>query len=84
LFYAGNLLQWAVTPQQLLYYYYYFPAAMTLGILIALALRDMPQRVFGVRLNLVCLVAASCVFIFCFPHMAHLEAPFDCAFGCWV
>jgi dolichyl-phosphate-mannose--protein O-mannosyl transferase len=82
--YAGNLLQWAVTPQRLLYYYYYFPAAMILGVLIALALQDLPKRVFGLRLSLVCLIVAGCVFLFCFPHMAHLEAPFDCALGCWV
>ena len=84
LLYAGNLLQWAVTPQRLLYYYYYFPAAMILGVLIALALQDLPKRVFGIRLSLICLIVAGCVFLFCFPHMAHLEAPFDCALGCWV
>jgi dolichyl-phosphate-mannose-protein mannosyltransferase len=84
LLYVGNLLQWAVTPQRLLYYYYYFPAAMLMGITIALALQDLPERIFGIRPSVICLVAASCVFLFCFPHMAHLESPFDCALGCWV
>lgn len=82
--FVGNLLQWAVTPQKLLYYYYYFPAAMLLGICIAVALQDLPRQVCGVRLTIVCLIAATCVFLFCFPQMAHLQAPFDCAFGCWV
>lgn len=81
--YLGNLLQWALTPQRLLYYYYYFPAAMFLGIAIPVALKRMPARVFGVRLGIVCVVAAGCAFIYCFPHMAHLEAPFDCMLGCW-
>jgi len=81
--YAGNLLQWALTPQRLLYYYYYFPAAMFLGIAIPVALRGMPARVFGVRLGVVCAVAAGCAFIYCFPHMAHMDAPFDCMLGCW-
>jgi hypothetical protein len=84
LLYAGNLLQWAVTPQRLLYYYYYFPAAMLLGLLIVLALQEMPERVFGIRLSLACLILAGCAFLFCFPRMAHLESPFDCAFGCWI
>jgi dolichyl-phosphate-mannose-protein mannosyltransferase len=84
LLYAANLLQWAVTPQKFLYYYYYFPAAMLLAVMIALALKDLPNRVLGIRPGTVCLLAASCAFLFCFAHMAHLEAPFDCALGCWV
>ena len=81
--YAGNLLQWAITPQKHLYYYYYFPAAMFLGIAIAVALHRLPARVLGVRLSLLCVVAAGCVFLFCYPRMARLDAPFDCALGCW-
>jgi len=84
LLYLGNMLQWAVTPQKLLYYYYYFPAAMLMGVLIALALQGLPNRILGIRPSLVCLIAATCVFLFCFPHMAHLESPYDCALGCWV
>jgi dolichyl-phosphate-mannose-protein mannosyltransferase len=83
LLYFGNLLQWAVTPQKLLYYYYYFPAAMFLGVAIPIALHRLPSRLFGVRLTTICLLAAGAVFLFCYPHMAHLEAPFDCALGCW-
>jgi dolichyl-phosphate-mannose-protein mannosyltransferase len=83
LLYTANLLQWAVTPQKMKYYYYYFPAAMFLGVAIALALRDLPQRLFGIRLSILCLIPAACIFLFCFAHMAHLESPFDCALGCW-
>jgi dolichyl-phosphate-mannose-protein mannosyltransferase len=83
LLFAGNLLQWAVTPQRCLYYYYYFPAAIFLGVAIAVALRHLPTRVCGVRLALLCVVAASVVFVYCYPRMAHLESPFDCALGCW-
>jgi dolichyl-phosphate-mannose-protein mannosyltransferase len=83
LLYAANLAQWAVTPQTLLYYYYYFPAAMLLGISLALALQDLPRRIRGVRPSIICITIAACVFLYCFPHMAHLDAPFDCALGCW-
>jgi 4-amino-4-deoxy-L-arabinose transferase-like glycosyltransferase len=83
LLYAGNLLQWAVTPQTYIYYYYYFPCAMFLGIAIPVALRSLPQRILGMRPALLCLIAAACVFMFCLPHMAHLGPPFDCALGCW-
>jgi dolichyl-phosphate-mannose-protein mannosyltransferase len=83
LLYVGNLLQWAVTPQRCQYYYYYFPAAMFLTLAIPVALRRLPTRVFGVRLILVCLLPSACCFLFCFPHMTNLQAPFDCALGCW-
>ena len=39
---------------------------------------------FGVRLSLLILVAAVAVFLWCYPRMANLEAPWDCALGCWV
>jgi dolichyl-phosphate-mannose-protein mannosyltransferase len=83
LLYAANLLQWAVTPAPGTFYYYYYPAAMILGVAIALALRGLPRDVFGVRLSFVVLVAAAVVFIWCYPRMAHLGAPWDCALGCW-
>jgi len=83
LLYVANVLQWAFTPQKNLYYYYYFAASTFMGVAIALALQDLPQRVWGIRLSIVCVAVAACVFLFCFPHMAHLEAPFDCALGCW-
>jgi dolichyl-phosphate-mannose--protein O-mannosyl transferase len=83
LLYLGSLLQWAITPQKLLYYYYYFPAAMFLGVAIPVALHQVSNAPLRQRLTLLCVVAAGCAFLFCFPHMAHLEAPFDCALGCW-
>ena len=83
LLYLANLLQWAATPQKYLYYYYYFPASMFLGVATALALQDLPQRVLGISPKLVFVIAAACVFAFCFAHMTHLEAPYDCALGCW-
>ena len=83
LLYASNFLQWAITPQSCLFYYYYFPAAVFLGISIPLALRQLPERVFGVRLGTLSVLPALVVFAYCFPRMAHLPPPFDCALGCW-
>lgn len=83
LLYAVNLFQWAVTPQSCAYYYYYFPAAMYLGLAIALALHRLPQRMLGVRVSLVSVVPAVCVFAYCLGHMAHLPPPFDSALGYW-
>ncbi len=81
--YAANLLQWAVTPKSGTFYYYYFPEAMFLGVAIALTLHSLPRTVLGVRLNLIVLIAAALVFLWCYPRMAHLGAPWDCALGCW-
>jgi dolichyl-phosphate-mannose-protein mannosyltransferase len=83
LLFAANFLQWAVTPEKGLFYYYYYPAVMILGVAIALALRSLPPRIFGVRVSLVVLVAAAVVFLWCYPRMAHLDTPWDCALGCW-
>jgi dolichyl-phosphate-mannose--protein O-mannosyl transferase len=83
LLYAGNLLQWAVTPQRCLYYYYYFPAAMFLGLAIPVALRQFPKRRSGVHVSFMTILPAACVFLFCFAHMAHLGPPFDSALGYW-
>jgi dolichyl-phosphate-mannose-protein mannosyltransferase len=85
LFYALNLVQWILIPQQRTVYYYYYPPAMFLGVAIAIALsRAQRQRIFGVRLTLVILLAASVFFMYCYPHMTALEAPYDCMFGCWI
>lgn len=81
--YAGNLLQWAITPQKHLYYYYYFPCAIFAGAAIPITLHRLPRRIFGVQLSLIFVVAAAIAFLFCFQRMAHLDPPFDCAFGCW-
>jgi dolichyl-phosphate-mannose-protein mannosyltransferase len=83
LLYTANLLQWAVTPAKSTFYYYYFPAAMLLGVALALAVHNLTVRVFGVRVTFLILMAAVVVFLWCLPRMAHLEAPWDCALGCW-
>lgn len=83
LLFAAYWLQWAVTPVKATFYYYYFPSAMFLGVAIALALRNLPRTLFGVRLSLLVLIAAGIVFLWCLPHLAHLQAPWDCMLGCW-
>ena len=83
LLFAANFLQWAVTPQSGLYYYYYYPCVMVLGVAIAVALRSLPARVFGMRISLFLLMAAAVFFLRCYPQMAHLGPPWDCLFGCW-
>jgi dolichyl-phosphate-mannose--protein O-mannosyl transferase len=83
LLFAFNYLQWVVTPEKGLFYYYYYPCVMILGVTIAVALRSLPARVFGLRVSLLLLLAATIFFLWCYPRMAHLEAPWDCALGCW-
>jgi dolichyl-phosphate-mannose-protein mannosyltransferase len=84
LLYAASLLQWAVTPTRAFsLYYYYFPAAMFLGVAMALALNSLPRTFLGMRMSMLVLVAAGVVFLWCYPRMAHLDAPWDCALGCW-
>jgi hypothetical protein len=83
LLFAANYLQWSVTPEKGIFYYYYYPAVMILGVTIAVAMRSLPARVLGVRISLVLLIAAGVYFLRCYPQMAHLQAPWDCAFGCW-
>lgn len=82
--YAVNMLQWIVTPQHCVFYYYYFPAAMFLGMAIPVALLRLPTRCFGLRLSVLSVIPAFCVFVYCFAHMAHLGAPFDTMLGYWV
>lgn len=83
LLFAANYLQWAVTPEKGIFYYYYYPSVMILGVTIAVALRSLPPRVFGLRISLLLLIAAATFFLRCYPQMAYLQAPWDCAFGCW-
>jgi len=53
-------------------------------VAIAIALsRVQKPRIFGVRVSLVILLAAVVFFMYCYPRMADLQAPFDCMFGCW-
>jgi dolichyl-phosphate-mannose-protein mannosyltransferase len=84
LLFAANYLQWAVTPEKGLFYYYYYSAVMILGVTIAVALRNLPARVLGVRISVILLMAAAIYFLRCYPKMAALDAPWDCALGCWV
>jgi dolichyl-phosphate-mannose--protein O-mannosyl transferase len=84
LLYAANLAQWAVTPRAVTYYYYYFSAAMFLGVAIAVALKGITRpRIFGIRLAFITLSAAIVFFLYWYPRMAYLDAPWDCLFGCW-
>lgn len=83
LLYLANLLQWAVTPSRNAHYYYYFPAAMFLGVTLAYAVHRLP-KLFGIRVSVIVMAAAVVVFVWCYPRMAHLDAPWDCALGCWI
>jgi dolichyl-phosphate-mannose-protein mannosyltransferase len=83
LLFAANYLQWAVTPEKGLFYYYYYSAVMILGVTTAVAMRSLPARVFGVRISLILLMAAGIYFLRCYPKMTQLDAPWDCALGCW-
>ena len=84
LFYAVNVLQWVVIPQKRTCYYYYYPPIMFLGIAMVIAISGAEKRsILGARISLLMLIAAAVFFLFCYPRMAYLEAPFDCALGCW-
>lgn len=84
IFYAVNLLQWLVIPQKMTCYYYYYPPAMFLGVAIVIALsRAKMKSIAGLRISLIIVIAAAAFFLYCYPRMANLEAPFDCALGCW-
>lgn len=83
LLFFSNYLQWAVTPQKGVFYYYYYPSVMVLGVAIAVALRHLPERFGGMRISFAVLVATIIVFVWCYPRMANLQAPWDCALGCW-
>jgi len=80
--YAANLLQWAVTPSGAAHYYYYSPAAMFLGVALGIAVHRLPT-VFGMRIGVLAVTATVVIFIWCYPRMAHLDAPWDCMLGCW-
>jgi dolichyl-phosphate-mannose--protein O-mannosyl transferase len=83
--YFLNLLQWIVTPRPVTFYYYYFPSAMILSTALAVVLwRSGRRKIFGIRISLALIVAAAAVFLYCYPRMTHLNAPWDCMFGCWI
>jgi dolichyl-phosphate-mannose-protein mannosyltransferase len=82
--YSANILQWLVIPQKSTCYYYYYPSAMILAVALVLAIdRANLQRIAGIRTTVVFIVTAAVFFLFCYQKMAGLEAPFDCALGCW-
>jgi dolichyl-phosphate-mannose-protein mannosyltransferase len=82
--YLVNLLQWLVIPRKLVCYYYYYPCALLLGLALVLALAGWERKsLFGVRLNLIPVFAAAAIFLFCYPHMANLGAPWDTLLGYW-
>jgi len=84
LFYGVNLLQWVVIPQQRTMYYYYYPCTIFLCVAFAIVLgATRERRVLGMRPIVIILVLASVFFLYCYPRMAALEAPYDCALGCW-
>jgi dolichyl-phosphate-mannose--protein O-mannosyl transferase len=84
LLYSANILQWLIIPQKSTCYYYYYPSAMLLGVAIALVLsRTRQPSIAGVRVSIVLTLASFLFFLYCYPHMAGLQAPFDCALGCW-
>jgi dolichyl-phosphate-mannose--protein O-mannosyl transferase len=83
--YAANILQWLIIPQKSTCYYYYYPSAMLLGVAIAIALaRSRVRAIKGIRISVVLVAASIVFFLYCYPRMADLQAPYDCAFGCWV
>jgi dolichyl-phosphate-mannose-protein mannosyltransferase len=85
LMYFLNLLQWIVTPRPVTFYYYYFPSAMMLSTALAVVIwRSGRRKIFGIRIGLILIVAAAAVFLYCYPRMTHLDAPWDCMFGCWI
>ncbi len=84
LFYVVNLLQWVIIPQRRTVYYYYYGPAMFLGVAIAIAMaRTQTRRLFGVRIEVPLWASAAVFFLYCYPHMASLSAPYDCMLGCW-
>lgn len=82
--YAANVLQWVVIPQKITVYYYYFPPATFLSLAIVLVCVWLPKPGFArVRPVLIAVVAAGVFFLICYPKMAALHAPYDCALTCW-
>lgn len=82
--YAANVLQWVIIPEKMTQYYYYFPPATILSIAIVLACAALPRpRIAGIRPVVIAVAAAGVFFLICYPKMASLQAPFDCALTCW-
>lgn len=82
--YSANIVQWLLIPQRSTCYYYYYPSAMVLGIAIILAIKDAKLlRIGPVHTNVILILTATIIFLYCYQKMAVLPAPFDCALGCW-
>jgi len=82
--YAANVFQWVIIPEKMTQYYYYYPPATLLSLAIVLACASMPgAKIAGVRPVLIAVAAAGVFFLICYPKMAGLQAPFDCALTCW-
>lgn len=82
--YTVNVFQWIVIPQKMTCYYYYYPPVIFLGIAIVVAISRLRTRtIAGINISLLIVIAAFVFFLYCFPRMADLQAPFDCALGCW-
>jgi dolichyl-phosphate-mannose-protein mannosyltransferase len=81
--YGASLLQWPIIARNFTFYYYYAVAATFLCVAIPIALRHNPGRsIFGVRVSLLCGLAAAVVFLIFYPKMVALNAPWDCAIVC--
>jgi len=84
LFYWINVLPWIIIPQTMTNYYYYYGPAMFLGVALALTLHQgKMSSIAGVRTSLIIVMASFIFFLYCYPKMADLQAPWDCALGCW-
>jgi dolichyl-phosphate-mannose--protein O-mannosyl transferase len=84
LLYGTNVLQWLVIPQKSTCYYYYYPSMMVLGVAVAIVLsRSTVRQILGLRVSVVLIAASFVFFLYCYPRMAALQAPYDCALGCW-
>jgi hypothetical protein len=84
LFYWINVLPWIIIPQTMTNYYYYYGPAMFLGVALALTLnKGRLSSIAGVRTSLLVVAATFIFFLYCYPKMADLQAPWDCALGCW-
>jgi dolichyl-phosphate-mannose-protein mannosyltransferase len=81
--YGASLLQWPIIARNFTFYYYYAIPATFLCVAIPIALRRNPGwTVLGVRVTLLCGLAAAVVFLVFYPKMAALNAPWDCALVC--
>jgi len=41
------------------------------------------RQILGLRVSVVLIAASFVFFLYCYPRMAALQAPYDCALGCW-